>query len=373
MIHNDVRKKINELIIRCAKSGELARSLLEKFLRDNNFGSSLRREITDYFYCGIRFYGLLKKDTENFSCEKAYNVLESKNINSPSILSEISGFSLNFAETVLKNVDDIRPFFYRAPMSIRVNTLKTTKDLMLDKFSGKYNASPTKVSPFGITFNQHINVRQLNEFKKGYFEIQDEASQLIPLLLDIKPGEKILDFCAGTGGKALGISSLTFNTADIYIHDINENRIQKAINRSKKTGAKFKKLKKGQSRFFDKVLVDAPCSGVGSMRRDADLPMRLDNNKLEKYTDLQKNIFNKALSYVKTGGLIAYVTCSFLEQENEKQVNNFLDNNHQLELVKAVNILDKDISDKLSIQDFFRTSPAFYGMDALFGSVFRVS
>jgi len=373
MIYDDVRKKVNELIIRCAESEELARNLLENFLRDNNFGSSLRREITDYFYCCIRFYGLFRKDTENFSCEKAYNILESENISSPSFLSEISGFNPSFAETVLKNVNDIRPFFYRAPMSIRVNPLKTTKDLLLDKLSEKYNISSTKVSPFGITFHQHINVRQLNEFKKGYFEIQDEASQLIPLLLNIKPGEKILDFCAGTGGKALEIASLTFNSADIYIHDINENRIKKAMNRSRKTGAKFKKLKEGQYKFFDKVLVDAPCSGIGSMRRDADLPMRLDTNKLEKYTELQKYIFNKALSYVKPGGLIAYVTCSFLEQENEKQVSNFLDNNHRLELVQAGDILDSDISEKLNLGEFFRTSPAYYGMDALFGAVFRVS
>jgi len=372
MIYNDVRKKVNEFIIRCAESEELARSLLEKFLRENNFGSSLRREITDYFYCGIRFYGLFRKDMDDFSCEKAYDILESENINCPATLSEISGFNFNFAETVLKNVNDIRPFFYRAPMSIRVNSLKTTRDFLLDKFSEKYNVSPTNVSPFGITFNQHINVRQFNEFKKGYFEIQDEASQLIPLLLDIKPGEKILDFCAGTGGKALGISAVTFNTADIYVHDINENRIKKAVNRSKKTGTKFKKLKEGQYKFFDKVLVDTPCSGIGSIRRDADLPMRLDNNKLEKYTQLQKDVFNEALSYVKPGGLIAYVTCSFLERENEKQVSTFLDNNHRFELVQACNVLDKNISNKLHLGEFFKTSPVYYGMDALFGAVFRV-
>ena len=102
------------------------------------------------------------------------------------------------------------------------------------------------------------------------------------------------------------------------------------------------------------------------------MPMRLDNNKLEKYTQLQKDVFNEALSYVKPGGLIAYVTCSFLERENEKQVSTFLDNNHRFELVQACNVLDKNISNKLHLGEFFKTSPVYYGMDALFGAVFRV-
>lgn len=372
MIYEDLKKTVNGLIVRCYESDDLARNILEDFLRNNNFGSSLRREITDYFYCGIRFYGLFKSNMDDFSCKKAYEAIENENINNPPTLSEISGFNADLAETVLQNINDIRPFFYRAPMSIRVNPIKTTRDLLLEELSERYDVFATDVSPVGLKFKEHINVRQFDTYKKGYFEIQDEGSQLIPLLLNIKTGEKVLDYCAGTGGKSLEISALTFDSADIYINDIKPGRLKKAVARGKKAGIKFKQLKNEQYKFFDKVLVDAPCSGLGAMRRDADLPMRLDSAKLENYTALQKKIFSEALPYVKPGGLIAYVTCSFLAQENENQVDYFLNKNTNLELVHSHKIIDKHIAKKLNLEKFFRTSPQLYDMDALFGAVFRV-
>jgi len=374
VLEKDLKRNINSLVCECISEGKLARKALEKFVRDNNFGSGLRREVADYFYCAVRFYGIFIENPDNFDCAKAYERLE-KERSFGNILNiiKLAGFDEKIGEYIRKSIslDTLCELFYRAPLSIRVNSLKTSRDrLLADLLSKGYSSAATEISPFGITFIDHINARQLPEFKKGMFEIQDEASQLIPFCMQIKPGEKILDYCSGYGGKALSIASMIFGAADIFIYDINQKRLATALKRSKIASAKLKKYKNGLQKF-DKVLVDVPCSGLGAMRRDADLPVRLKSRDIENFVITQRDIFSEALKNVRQGGYITYSTCSFLKEENEKQVEYFLEN-HKVKLVDINEILDKKYIHQLALDTFFKTSPAVNGMDCLFAATFQV-
>ncbi len=374
MFDERLKSDINEVVLECATNKKLARYVLNDFLRKHSFGSKLRRAITDYFYCAIRFYGEFEQNPEGFECEKAYAKLkESKCLDDIDTILALTGFDRGLYGYIKKNVSAhlLAEMFYRAPLTIRVNSMMTTRDkLCKDLQAEGYDIEPTAVSPFGLIFKKHINARQLTSFKKGLFEIQDEASQMVPFCMGIKPNDRVLDYCCGYGGKALEIKSMTFGSATVYVHDSDLSRLNVALKRSKMVSAGLKKYKKGSAKF-DKVLVDVPCSGLGSMRRDADLALRLKPQDIEKFVAVQRDIFGKALENVRQGGFITYASCSFLKEENEMQVEYFLDN-HNVKLINMNEIMDKKYIDQLGLDTFLKTSPQINGMDCLFAATFQV-
>jgi len=374
MFNEQLKRNVNAMVFECIADRKLARYVLNDFLRKHSFGSKLRRAITDYFYCAIRFYGEFVQNPDGFECEKAYNKLEeSKRLGDIDAILALTGFDRGLYGYIKKNVsaDLLAEMFYRAPLSVRVNSLMTTRDkLCKDLQAEGYDVEPTAVSPFGLIFNTHINARQLTTFKSGLFEIQDEASQMVPFCMGVKPNDSVLDYCCGYGGKALEIKSMTFGSAIVYVHDSDPNRLNVALKRSKIVSAGLKTYKKGSAKF-DKVLVDVPCSGLGSMRRDADLPLRLKPQDIQKFITVQRDIFGKALKNVRQGGFITYATCSFIKEENEMQVEHFL-KNHKVKLINMNEIMDKKYIDQLGLGTFFKTSPQINGMDCLFAATFQV-
>lgn len=218
----------------------------------------------------------------------------------------------------------------RAPTYIRINRLKTSRDDMLLRWKDQYDITACKNSEDGIVFNKRINFFELPEFKNGLFEVQDEGSQLVANFVGAEPGQSVLDFCAGAGGKTLAFAHKMQNKGQIYLYDIRPSALMDARKRLRRAGIqnaqvitdaeKLRKLKKK----MDWVLVDAPCSGTGTLRRNPDMKWKFDTDMVTRLVSEQRVIFEKALSFVKPGGKIVYATCSILKEENQCQTEHFL-------------------------------------------------
>lgn len=219
----------------------------------------------------------------------------------------------------------------QAPFTIRANLLKISREDLLRKWGKKYPIEIGKAAPASLMFKERTQLFKLPEFKEGLFEVQDEGSQALCELVDAQEGEHLLDFCAGSGGKALGIAPKLKGKGQIYLHDIRIKALEEAKKRLKRAGIQnaqilppkhptFKKLKKK----VDWVFVDAPCSGTGTLRRNPDMKWKLTPEMIENLKKEQRKIFEEALSYVKPGGKIIYATCSLLKEENEEQIDYFL-------------------------------------------------
>ena len=212
----------------------------------------------------------------------------------------------------------------RAPVTIRANLLKISRDDLLQKFSSHFEVSPTTDSKTGIQFASKVNFAELPEFKEGLFEVQDEASQLGAQLVRASPKDQILDYCAGAGGKSLAFAPRMGQSGQLYLYDIRPQALQEAKKRFKRAGiqnVQFNLPTKQAS--MDWVVVDVPCSGTGTYRRNPDLKWKFDYIDLPFLIQQQRDIFEKALSYLHPKGTIVYMTCSILPEENEKQVNYF--------------------------------------------------
>lgn len=238
-----------------------------------------------------------------------------------------------------KAVDLAEVFNSEAPITIRANSLKISREDLLTRFADQ-EAVATRESPFGINFKKRAAFFETPEFQEGYFEMQDEGSQLVALEVAASPKNKILDYCAGSGGKTLAFAHKLQGSGQIYLHDIRPSVLEQAKKRLCRAGIQnaqvlpadhpyLPKLKKG----MDWVLVDAPCSGTGTFRRNPEMKWRFTKATLQELLGMQRNIFEKALSYCRKGGKIIYATCSILQEENERQVDHFL-KTYPLKLVK---------------------------------------
>ena len=247
-----------------------------------------------------------------------------------------------------------------APLTIRVNPMKTTREEMLKRWEGVFEIAPCPHSPLGIVFENRCNLFQLEEFKAGLFEMQDEGSQLLADLIQAKPGDLVLDFCAGSGGKTLAFGPKMQNKGQIYLHDIRPHTLLEAKKRLKRSGiqnaqtvlAKDERLKKLKKRM-NWVLVDAPCTGTGTLRRNPDLKWKYSDEVLNRLLGQQRTIFEQALSYLHPEGKIVFATCSILNSENESQMEHFC---------KTYNL-------KVEGEPFI-SLPTPKGMDGFFGVVF---
>ena len=235
------------------------------------------------------------------------------------------------------------------PIYIRVNTFKTSRDYLFNQWKKQdLLVEKCKKSPLGIEFKQKIQFNSLPEFKQGFFEVQDESSQCTLNHFQPKPGETVLDFCAGSGGKTLAFSPGMKNKGQIFLHDIRTSILKEAKKRLKRAGIqniqflnsndieKKKRLKKN----CDWVLADVPCSGTGTLRRNLDSKWRLKASDIGRLVNLQRHIFEQALSFVKPKGFILYVTCSLLRQENESQMDYFL-STYDLSLINTLKTFPK--------------------------------
>ena len=260
-----------------------------------------------------------------------------------------------------------------APLDLRVNLLKTDQDGALQALAAEgLSAQKTTYSPWGLRLRNRQSVTSGKAFQEGLVEIQDEGSQLIALALDAKPGMRVVDFCAGAGGKTLAIAMGMGNKGHIVACDVSEPRLEGAIKRLRRAGVHNAerhllepgdKWVKRQAQKFDRVLVDAPCTGTGTWRRNPDARARLSEQDLAELTVKQSEILDRAQKLVKPGGKLVYATCSVLEDENEAQIHAFLARQPDFTLVPL------EAPDALCGQSFLRLSPAAHGTDGFFAAV----
>mmetsp|Transcript_9231 Transcript_9231/g.17553 ORF Transcript_9231/g.17553 Transcript_9231/m.17553 type:complete len:370 (+) Transcript_9231:1941-3050(+) len=208
----------------------------------------------------------------------------------------------------------------RAPLTIRTNTLKIERGPLLRKLlESEVKAKPCSGSYLGITLDGNFNLFGLKEFKLGYFEVQDEASQLVALKTGAGPNMRVLDLCAGSGGKSLILGALMNNTGQLYLHDKRASVLENARMRCKRAGVQnyqfVEKLDKLKGRM-DLVLVDAPCSGTGTYRRNPDQKLKFSMESLSELTTLQFDLLTRGLACLKPTGRLVYSTCSLLSHEN---------------------------------------------------------
>jgi 16S rRNA (cytosine967-C5)-methyltransferase len=266
-----------------------------------------------------------------------------------------------------------------APLDIRVNTLLARREEVLQQLHDKnIAASATPYSPIGIRLKEKIPLNRDALFTEGKIEVQDEGSQLLGFLLAPKRNDMVVDFCAGAGGKTLMLSALMNSQGRLYAMDVSEKRLANLKPRLKRSGAsniqpmliahendlKVKRL----AGKIDRVLVDAPCSGLGTLRRNPDLKFRQSSNSIEAYTHQQAAILASASRLLKKGGRLVYATCSFLPEENQLIVQAFHATHADFALRPVSEVLQQ-YKIGLEMQDYFELRPHLHGTDGFFAAI----
>jgi 16S rRNA (cytosine967-C5)-methyltransferase len=267
-----------------------------------------------------------------------------------------------------------------APLDLRVNTHKAPREAVLDRFAyDEIEARPTTLSPFGVRLKEKPQLNKHPMFLDGAVEVQDEGSQILGMLMEPRRGEMIVDFCAGAGGKTLQMGAAMNSSGRLYAFDVSDKRLTNLAPRLKRSGlsnvfpqrianendAKVKRLR-GK---IDRVLVDAPCTGLGTLRRNPDLKSRQTPEGLIELNAKQKSILASAASLVKPGGRLVYGTCSLLTEENEDIVTEFLAANPDFTLVPAADVLKRQGVSVASADAYLRLYPHVHDTDGFFAAV----
>lgn len=272
-----------------------------------------------------------------------------------------------------------------APLDLRINPFKTDRDEILAQLkegeTARFKPVATPYSPWGIRLRGRPYIVNWPQFEKGEIEIQDEGSQLLAALIAPKRGEMVIDFCAGAGGKTLLIGALMRSTGRLYAFDTSATRLARAKPRFARSGLSNvvpvvineendTRIKRLQGKA-QRVLVDAPCSGTGTLRRNPDLKWRHHPETVEYYVQLQRDILQRAAKCVAPGGRLVYATCSMLSAENQNQVSWFLEQHPHFELID-VNPIIATRSPTLSMSGpFLELRPDYHHTDGFFAAVLQ--
>ncbi|MDP5012883.1 MAG: RsmB/NOP family class I SAM-dependent RNA methyltransferase [Alphaproteobacteria bacterium] len=349
-----------------------ADKLLNTYFRERRYiGSKDKRAIASHVYTALRLLPryirvtgddarllLLKilRDEQNLSVADLREIF-SGDAYSPQKLTKFEMCRLEeeeeFTDAEKRAIpDELYPFFIdsmspetcealaaayltEGTFDLRVNTLKSTREAVLALLTADgYEVSPTPLSPIGIRFNKRQSLEGHPLFKEGMIEVQDEGSQLIALSCEAASKMTVLDYCAGAGGKTLALAAAMQNKGQLFACDIHEWRLKRARERIKRADihnvrcqqADDSKFLKRHSKFFDRVLVDAPCSGTGTWRRNPDMKFKTTATDITELQALQRTILTKAAPMVRPGGWLIYATCSVLKAENHDQIAWFLEN-----------------------------------------------
>jgi len=261
-------------------------------------------------------------------------------------------------------------------LHLRVNTLKNTREAALEALKDtEFEMTAGALSPWTIRVKGRPQISQNTLFNDGRIEVQNEGSQLIALVCDVKPGMKVVDFCAGAGGKTLALAAQMNNKGKIVACDVLSGRLNRSKKRFQRAGVhnvetrplanERDKWVKRHKEQFDVVLVDAPCSGVGTWRGDPDKRWRQLGPGLSELVPLQAEILDSAARLVKPGGRLVYATCSLLPAENEIQTQNFLNAHPDFKLAD----LPETVPDSTRVKGYMKANPADHDCDGFFAAV----
>jgi 16S rRNA (cytosine967-C5)-methyltransferase len=264
---------------------------------------------------------------------------------------------------------------------LRVNTLLANREQVIEKLiASGIDAKPTKFSPVGIRVTGKPAINRSELFTSGAIEVQDEGSQLLAYLVAPKRREMVIDFCAGAGGKTLHMGMMMQSQGRLYAFDVSETRLNNLAPRLKRSGLsnvhpqlistendiRVKRL----AGKIDRVLVDAPCSGLGTLRRNPDLKWRQSATSIDELAVKQKSILNAAAVLLRPGGRLVYATCSVLAQENRAIVEEFLATHPDYTKIDCRHAMD-DSHIALECGEYLELRPQIHDTDAFFAAVLQ--
>ncbi len=268
------------------------------------------------------------------------------------------------------------------PITVRTNRLKTDRDSLIQLLSDEAeDVHSTPHSPDGVSFHHpKLPVANLTAFHKGWFQVQDEAAQLVSCFFNPQPGETILDACAGLGGKTGHIAQLMSNKGRIIAMDHQKQKLSQLRSEMMHLGISIVTINshdlntpvvKDPSRTFDRILLDAPCSGLGVLRRNPDAKWAFSKMNLEHYQQRQTQFLQTLAPMVKIGGILQYVVCSLEPEENEQVVAAFMERHPNFMIYTSYDTLAETVRPFVDDNGFFRTYPHTSQMDGFFSVRFK--
>jgi 16S rRNA (cytosine967-C5)-methyltransferase len=270
-----------------------------------------------------------------------------------------------------------------APVDLRVNLLKADRAAARRALAAEHvSAEPTPLSPVGLRLSERAPLAGLAAFREGLIEVQDEGSQIAALLVDARPGMRVVDFCAGAGGKTLALAAGMANRGKLVACDVSERRLERAARRLRRAGvgnverralaSERDKWVKRHAGGFDRVLVDVPCLGTGTWRRNPDAKWRTRPEDLAELVLRQQQILSSAARLVRPGGRLIYVTCSLLHEEDEAQAEALLAAEPDFTVLPAARVWSETIGGASpGGESYLRLTPARHGTDGFFVAVFE--
>jgi 16S rRNA (cytosine967-C5)-methyltransferase len=387
--------------------------LLSQYFRDNkSLGSRDRALVADTVYAALRRRRLLEHVTPRATPREIAlaTIVKLQGVGLSQIESALKGdekawlsalkatdldtlaFELRadlpdwVIEKLRKTMDDesllalARGLQQSAPLDLRVNTMKAPREAVLERLAyDEIEANPTRHSPIGVRLREKPALNKHPMFLDGAVEVQDEGSQILGMLMEPRRGEMVVDFCAGAGGKTLQMGAAMNSSGRLYAFDVSDKRLANLAPRLKRSGLsnvfpqrissendpKVKRLR-GK---IDRVLVDAPCTGLGTLRRNPDLKSRQTPEGLLELNAKQRAILAAAASLVKPGGRLVYGTCSLLSEENEDIVAGFLAGNDEFTLIAAHEVLKRQGVSIAGSEPYLRLYPHIHDTDGFFAAV----
>lgn len=260
--------------------------------------------------------------------------------------------------------EEVKALNVEAKVVLRVNTLKISVTELKKAFTEQEIETETvKGVPDALVLSQRQNIFSTSQFKNGFFEIQDGSSQLVAQFLQLESGMRVIDACAGAGGKSLHIAAILKNKGKIISMDVEERKLNELKKRAARAGVNNIETKLIDSKTIkrlensaDRVLLDVPCSGLGVLKRNPDAKWKLSLEKIEKVKKMQEEILQNYATLVKAGGKLVYATCSILPSENDLQVKKFINNNPNFSIEEEKIILPSLGFDGFYMCRFLRTN-----------------
>ena len=375
--HRILLQAIVNALVTIFNDGKFADKVIEKTLKENpKFGGRDRRFVAETTYDIVRNYRLMAhlagSETDYWKIIGTYFIIEQlpmpderefaklnqkdildkyKALTDQKIIQSYPDWIWNLCETELGTEvweEEAKALNKQADVVLRVNTLKTKKEI-LQKHLAEQEIEVEPIDEFtdALILLKRQNVFQNQLFKLGLFELQDAGSQAISEFLGVEPGMRVIDACAGGGGKTLHLSALMQNKGRIISMDVTQWKLDELKKRARRATAsnieprliEGSKTIKRLENTADRLLLDVPCSGLGVIKRNPDAKWKLDLGFIERTKELQQKILSEYSLMTKKGGQLVYSTCSILPSENREQVNKFLADNKNFELIKDKSIL----------------------------------
>jgi len=288
-----------------------------------------------------------------------------------------------------KSAEEATAFNERASLDIRANNLRTTRTLIMPGLKeDKLELVNGRFAPTCMRSVNYVSLQNVPAYMDGYIEIQDEAAQIASLLVEAKPGQKVFDLCAGGGGKTLAMASVMRNQSELVATDTHARRLKDLTARADRSGVKNltvhqlplkgaerREWLEGYERTMDRVVLDVPCSGSGTWRRNPDQRWRLNDERLAELQSTQLGLLREGQELVKVGGRLVYMTCSLLAAENEEAIASFLAENTKFKALSwskvwATVAPDSDVPVSAALDDnYLQLTPAAHGTDGFFVAI----